>query len=358
MQFSVFKTNGVREIPFELKDSVIETLRSRWMSFAESCTRYPTEKFFGRGIVICAGGIIYFTCAIVAITRLRAQGCNLPIEVWSKPGELTEDAVKALVSLDAIPRVFSDEALKSHRYCLKPLAILRSSFQEVLYLDADNNCLLDPSYLFDLPEFVATGALFWPDFWTTAHDNPIWEIISKIPEDSPEQESGQMLINKEICWRPLQLCLYFNRESNIYYKLLHGDKDTFRFAWLALDFKFTMINKPVGVCGHIPQDGKFTGNTMIQFGVDGNPLFMHRNLKKWYYMTDFTLYWTHMRTFTDSAAHRNYILDFTNANEPFLAINGDVAEENCDAYISQYEIDALKFLEKLKKSAAYLNFTS
>ena len=47
-----------------------------------SCGPYPTERFAGRGIVICAGGTKYFTCAWVCASMLRRAGCELPIEFW------------------------------------------------------------------------------------------------------------------------------------------------------------------------------------------------------------------------------------------------------------------------------------
>jgi hypothetical protein len=37
---------------------------------------------------------------------------------------------------------------------------------QVLYLDADNFVLRDPSALFDTQEYKSTAAIFWPDFWS------------------------------------------------------------------------------------------------------------------------------------------------------------------------------------------------
>ena len=48
------------------------------------------------------------------------------------------------------------------RYQIKAFAILLSSFKEVLYIDADNFPVVDPSVLFDLPLYQQHGALFWP----------------------------------------------------------------------------------------------------------------------------------------------------------------------------------------------------
>ncbi len=47
-------------------------------------------------------------------------------------------------------------------YGKSAFAILHSSFEEVLFLDADNTPVRDPSLLFNYDEF-RKGDLFWPD---------------------------------------------------------------------------------------------------------------------------------------------------------------------------------------------------
>jgi len=46
--------------------------------------RIPSRPngFGGPGIVVCAGGVEYLTCAWVLVRMLRHLGCSLPIEVW------------------------------------------------------------------------------------------------------------------------------------------------------------------------------------------------------------------------------------------------------------------------------------
>src|SRR5699024_3511317 len=134
---------------------------------------------------------------------------------------------------------------------LKPLSILYSHFKEVLYLDADNICSRDPEFLFQTDEYNKYGAIFWPDYWETSADNPIREITDVKYRVMKEQESGQLLVNKERCWKELNLCLYFNKMSQVYYQLLLGDKDTFRFAWLALKTPFYMIKEEPAACGYL-----------------------------------------------------------------------------------------------------------
>ena len=40
------------------------------------------------------------------------------------------------------------------------------AFLQVLMIDSDNQLLGNPDDLFNLPEYAAHGAVFWPDYWT------------------------------------------------------------------------------------------------------------------------------------------------------------------------------------------------
>lgn len=87
---------------------------------------------------------------------------------------------------------------------LKPYAALHSPFAEVLFLDADNGVVRDPTYLFDEPESLRTGAVFWPDYASSTHTSDIWQIfgmdhMAERAEHERAFESGQLLrINSAI----------------------------------------------------------------------------------------------------------------------------------------------------------------
>jgi hypothetical protein len=51
------------------------------------------------------------------------------------------------------------------RFQIKAAAVINSAYKEVLYLDSDNVPVRDPAFLFTIPSYKSTGALFWPDFW-------------------------------------------------------------------------------------------------------------------------------------------------------------------------------------------------
>jgi hypothetical protein len=50
-----------------------------------------------------------------------------------------------------------------------------------------------------------------------------------------------------------------------YQRLLHGDKDTFRFAWRYLGLDYHMVRPFPGVAGTKGKSGRVCGNTIIQF---------------------------------------------------------------------------------------------
>jgi hypothetical protein len=86
-----------------------------------------------------------------------------------------------------------------------------------------------------------------------------------------EFETGQIVIDKQRCWAALQLCLWFNENSDFYYQYVHGDKETFHLAFRKLNKTYSMIQTPIH-----PLDG-----TMCQHDFQGRRIFQHRNQDKW-----------------------------------------------------------------------------
>jgi hypothetical protein len=105
----------------------------------------------------------------------------------------------------------------------------------------------------------------------TAPDSPRWDVLGVPYRDEPEFESGQMVIDKQRCWRALSLCNWYNERSHFFYRILYGDKDTFRFAWRRLGRPFAMPTTPARL---IPL-------TFCQHDFDGERLFQHRVQEKW-----------------------------------------------------------------------------
>jgi alpha 1,2-mannosyltransferase len=218
----------------------------------------------------------------------------LPIEVWAPPHEAIPTAVEAdftalrnvtLRNLgDAFPSI-ADDFMLERKYLAKQLAMLASGFEEVLFLDADNLPLRDPSFLFDYPLYADTGLLMWPDFWGCEAKAGVWEALNIPAHMRPKgsHESGQVVLDKQRAWQPLLLAVYLNMQGDVFYPLLsswgQGDKETLPLAWLALRRgKFGLV--PHGVGALHADDGKDRGTAMLQRSPDGVPLFLHAHLPK------------------------------------------------------------------------------
>jgi alpha 1,2-mannosyltransferase len=352
---SIFKRNGDRDIHFELDRSAISELRKYRKDFLKALPPYPGH-FSGRGIVICAGGLRYFTCAWVTINMLREKGCTLPIELWHHGNEISQEIKDRLSVYGVVCRDLIDHNPSQLFGCgLKPLSIACSSFQEVLFLDADNICVSNPEGLFETEAYQKYGALFWPDFWMTPPQNPIWAITDSPYIKEQEQESGQLVIDKQRCWKELNLCIHFNGLEKIYHQLLMGDKDTFRFAWKTLKTPYYMIPEEPAVCGFY-QGEVFLGTTMIQHDTNGGFYFLHRNLLKWDVTRKMERVWEGIKRFRPKAAVKEYIFSYSPNGHCYMDLFGDTEYIPFADVFPGYEEACLHYLEELRASDFYQRF--
>jgi hypothetical protein len=250
--------------------------RSMADEFLRSAPPWPEDRFRGRGIVMCSGDK-YFPSAWVCIRMLRHLGCELPIELWQLSEQELGAPLRRLLEPYAVRCVDASEVRQRHPvrqlngWELKPYAMLHSAFEEVLWLDADNVPVRDPTFLFDAEPYRRQGAAFWPDFGRLGPERAIWRICQVAYADEPEFETGQVVLNKRQCWHALQLTMHLNEHSDFYYRHVHGDKETFHMAWRMLGRDYAMVPTP-------PHPLK---GTMCQHDFEGRRLFQHRNTAKW-----------------------------------------------------------------------------
>lgn len=110
--------------------------------------------------------------AYATIRTLRdVLGCRLPIEIWFRQDEIDRvpralSPLQQLAQNDTVNSIIFREINDSHaiRFGTKVFALYNSGFERVLFLDADNVPVRDPTYLFNSPEFDKTGVVFWPDY--------------------------------------------------------------------------------------------------------------------------------------------------------------------------------------------------
>ncbi|KAE9020564.1 hypothetical protein PF010_g5520 [Phytophthora fragariae] len=235
--------------------------------------------------------------AYATIRTLRTVlGCQLPIEIWYRETEIRR-GTEALAPLLELANTSEAGDISFHKitdhwatgFGAKVFAVYNSFFERILFLDADNGPARDPSYVFESPEFVDTGAVFWPDFWHPGYtifnihgQSLLWEVLGTKFVNSFEQESGQLLIDRKRHAAPLELVKFYTfRRPNPFtrLKLAYGDKDLFRLAWMKLQTPFTMIQTPPAIAGKVI-NGSFCGMTMVQHDPKGGVLFLHRNSNK------------------------------------------------------------------------------
>jgi len=244
--------------------------------FISKIPNYP-RGYRGRGIVICAGGVNYFSQAWVCLRMLRQHGCTLPVEVWHLGRHEMDRRMEGLLRPLGARCVNAREVMNRFPmrnplgWELKCYAILHSRFREVLSLDADNVPLADPEFLFDTPEYRRAGAIFWPDYGCLSPRRSIWELTGVPYRREPEFESGQMAIDKRRCWKPLNLAWWYNDHSEFFFRHIHGDKDTFHLAWRKLEAPYAMPAYPIVSLSGV----------MCQHDFIGRRIFQHRNSHKW-----------------------------------------------------------------------------
>ncbi len=184
------------------RDSHVEILRS--------IPPYPRNVFSGRGIVMLAGGR-YSSFATTGLGMLREIGSKLPIEVWVK--DHTEEKEGSCDEIKkegmACRRIsdYMDVSSNKHGYQLKISSILFSSFEEVLFLDADNVPVRNPDGIFEAKSYTDTGVVLWQDYWK--HSGSPWlpYVVgisvgaSEALRDDDTVESGQLVWNKKRHWK-------------------------------------------------------------------------------------------------------------------------------------------------------------
>ncbi|RHX98421.1 hypothetical protein DYB25_004616 [Aphanomyces astaci] len=246
--------------------------------------------------------------AYAVIRSLRAMKCVLPIELFYHPGEidLTNPVVVELTGkYNCNLRPILNKAAK--KFKSKPYAIYHSAFDQVLFLDSDNFPTRDPTFLFDTPEFLDTGAVFWPDFWQPDYSifnvnsqSLLWQLLDMAPFGDFEQESGQLLVDRRRAPAALDKLMYYTMEGRLLEKLelVWGDKDLFRFAWHNTSTPFHFIETPPALGGRYDAvDDRFCGVAMMQFDPQGDILFIHRNTYKMTGRQEQVPLLTHMQVF-------------------------------------------------------------
>lgn len=220
----------------------------------------------GRGIVISTGNH-YSRFAIHLIKSLRSFNCTLPIEVWyngSKDLNSTHAVKLQLLPGVRLRNIQDIFRVSMEGWDVKPFALLASSFQEAMLLDADTVFLRDPVSLFNDPGFIKTGALFFKDrsLFPGQIDKANW-VLQLFPEPHSfrlrksrilqaksqyDLESGVVVLDKQRHFYGLLMACRLNCPGPIKSMIrdeTHGEKETF---WMGLE----MLDEPYSYMPHAP----------------------------------------------------------------------------------------------------------
>lgn len=187
-----------------------QVARASHVAVTQKLVPYPSHLFSGQGIVVLAGGR-YTGFATTGLGMLREIGSKLPVEVWVKDqseereGWCTELAKEGVACRRL--RDYMDTELLEHGYQLKISAILFSSFEQILFLDADNLPVVNPDVIFTSNSFTDTGVVMWPDYWKHSGSPTLPYIVglsdgpSEVLREDQTAESGQLVWDKKRHWK-------------------------------------------------------------------------------------------------------------------------------------------------------------
>ncbi|TIA33664.1 putative alpha-1,3-mannosyltransferase [Aureobasidium pullulans] len=248
------------------------------LAFGDHLLLHASFYKAGRGIVLTLGDHQVYM-VLTSIRAFRRMGCTLPIEIMYLGEEDLGEEFR--VMLEEIPGVITrdlsimvdDQGWELKGWAMKPWAVLMSSFQEVLFMDADVLFFVDPETLFEDPQYQATGALFFKDRNLGREEKRKWlkkvlpsPISGKVKENrlwtgesGHMQDSGIVVIDKWVHFVPVLLATRLNgidRDGNSdtgkkgVYEMVYGDKETFWLSWeMAGVYDYAFHSGPTGILG-------------------------------------------------------------------------------------------------------------
>ncbi|RGP76748.1 mnn2-type ii membrane [Fusarium longipes] len=252
----------------EVSDKEIDSLKENHETFVQSIRHLAPKLPFQpstKGIVITSKGSGVGVAA-TAVFMLRHVGSRLPVQLFLDSATETEyqkcnDMLTGLqvqcLNMDDflhLPNTTSIRKPRIKSYQYKVLSIIFSSFQDILFLDADAFPLRNPDHLLDVEPYKSNGLVTWPDFWLPTISPLFYKIAGaekpKVTINSRSSESGIMLYNKARHADSLLLAAYYNFYGPRFYYQLHsqgawgsGDKETFMQSAYVLGNPFWQVKR-------------------------------------------------------------------------------------------------------------------
>lgn len=304
----------------EFPDEFIDDLKQKHSVVTENLPDYVPNYYSGDGYVIYSEKEVWLS--LLTVETLRKVGAKLPIEVIVPTFEdFNKNFCKRLESLNAkcviveqvLGESFAEEFVITKNQ-LKPLALIVSSFENVLLLESDVFPVGNPDSFFASKIFLKNKMITWPDYYRRTTSPKLYEIqgksighrvrhlndewtpseLYKLPEEDEDEtvlreqvpfhdregtmidfstEQGEMLISKRHHFKTMFLALWYHKDGPMgFYPLLsqgavgeQSGKECFVAASNALNKKnYQVFKKPDKVYGYM-YHGEISDSGLIQY---------------------------------------------------------------------------------------------
>ena len=176
IKFAELKKGADRPDPLNIEQKDVDGLKGAHSRFVAQIPRLAPQLPYvkgSKGIVTTAAGE-FLPTLVVSLRMLRRTGSKLPIQVLVENKQVYEKEIceEVLPAMNATCFLLSDvlDAVSQHveismpRFQMRVFAMMFSSFEEVLLLDADNIVVEKPVGWMSAEPFISTGFVSWPDY--------------------------------------------------------------------------------------------------------------------------------------------------------------------------------------------------
>ncbi|KAL3896054.1 MAG: hypothetical protein SGCHY_004320 [Lobulomycetales sp.] len=277
---------------------------------------FHKSAYFGSGIVICveSNSRRQFAHAVSTILGIRyLLQSELPVEVFflGDKEPINQYDMEQLLKIPNVRvRDLTEELVGGNDVDLRPeevrpFAMLASSFQHVILMDAESTFLQKPDVLLTSPKYLRTGALFFHDrtYDASTKSSTTWiRDLLRDPESADhlsfmthgtahELEAGVVVVDKHVNMAGLAASCFLLMNPEIrgqFSKVSYGDKESFWIGFIAVGSTFEFADEynvaAVGKSEILTQDGnkiyEVCSEQTLHTDDDGEPLWLSGGLSE------------------------------------------------------------------------------
>lgn len=270
--------------------NVAHTMRDACKREASHWERRP---YSGRGIITASEGSKRMLQTLTSVPILR-KSCDLPIELfYADADELTSEQIHTLsgfgVKCINVQSFLAFDGYDARNFSIKAVALYLSSFEEVIWMDADIIPLKNMDELFDIPSYKRDGHFFFEDIFSYGkNENAMTQSTRKLferfgvmmPNGTPETDSGLFLVHKgTVPANFVAINLVLNMQHKVLYKHVYGDKELYRLSMALCDHTFTTNDVFPRIIGKLFEKEKLMcGNGVVLHTHPTSPVAIHMTL--------------------------------------------------------------------------------